>query len=220
MDPPRLECDEDDANQNNVESSAKQRGCPYSLNFELLASGSESEVSDNDSEEVKKLHAATMFYRKASKLERHGRVFDAVSYYRQAMQLVPDIEWKYYEKHNTKNTCKSLPPPSPTCTEPSASSIAKEAELNLKDTNLLQKFQNDLRKSNNGRLFLREGGPNVIYTQKMHISDLPTELIIHILSYVISSHVDMYSLEQCAATCKGFYVCCRDEHLWQKACHV
>merc|ERR1719394_2427296 len=51
-----------------------------------------------------------------------------------------------------------------------------------------------------------------------HISRLPVEIIINILRWVVSSDLDLRSLEMFSMVCKGFYMCARDETVWKLAC--
>ncbi|RUS85193.1 hypothetical protein EGW08_007019, partial [Elysia chlorotica] len=65
----------------------------------------------------------------------------------------------------------------------------------------------------------KEGLCEMEYEQRMtHISCLPVELIIYILHWVVSSDLDLRSLDMFAMVCKGFYMCARDERVWKKAC--
>lgn len=84
--------------------------------------------------------------------------------------------------------------------------------------NLMDRFQNDIDQQYKGRLFAKSYPLKISEDTSTHISDLPIELIMHILKYVVSGHLDTKSLEQCAAVSKGFYICCRDEQLWRRAC--
>lgn len=61
---------------------------------------------------------------------------------------------------------------------------------------------------------------NNTYKSSTHVLDLPEELLRLIFSYVASTHLDMRSLDRCAAVCKLFYFVARDEHIWRKACEV
>lgn len=51
-----------------------------------------------------------------------------------------------------------------------------------------------------------------------HFSNLPIEVVIQILKWVVSDQLDMRSLEIFSLVCKGFYVCARDPELWRLAC--
>ena len=51
-----------------------------------------------------------------------------------------------------------------------------------------------------------------------HLGDLPTELLNYILKWVVSSELDMRSLENCAVVCRGLYMAARDQDIWRLAC--
>ncbi|XP_054921747.1 F-box only protein 9 isoform X2 [Dermacentor andersoni] len=51
-----------------------------------------------------------------------------------------------------------------------------------------------------------------------HISDLPREVFMFILRWVVSSDLDILSLEAVSKVCRGFYLCARDPELWHTAC--
>lgn len=51
-----------------------------------------------------------------------------------------------------------------------------------------------------------------------HISKLPIELLFLIFRWVVSSDLDMRSLEMCSMVCRGFYLCARDSEIWRLAC--
>ncbi|XP_076034357.1 F-box only protein 9 isoform X2 [Oratosquilla oratoria] len=51
-----------------------------------------------------------------------------------------------------------------------------------------------------------------------HISCLPKEMLEHILDWVVGSDLDMRSLEQTAAVCRGFYLVARSPDIWRRAC--
>lgn len=52
-----------------------------------------------------------------------------------------------------------------------------------------------------------------------HISALPVEVLNYIFKWVVSSQLDMTSLENISLVCRGFYLCARDEELWRLACN-
>jgi F-box protein 9 len=54
--------------------------------------------------------------------------------------------------------------------------------------------------------------------KSMHIGLLPAEVMQYIFKWVVSSDLDIYSLEQLACVCRGFYLCARDEELWRLVC--
>jgi len=52
----------------------------------------------------------------------------------------------------------------------------------------------------------------------IHFSQMPIEVIMLILKWVVAEHLDMRSLDSFSAVCKGFYVCGRDPEIWRLAC--
>ncbi|CAI9617093.1 unnamed protein product [Staurois parvus] len=51
-----------------------------------------------------------------------------------------------------------------------------------------------------------------------HISELPMEVLMYVFRWVVSSELDLRSLEQLSLVCKGFYICARDPEIWRLAC--
>lgn len=162
---------------------------------------------------------AENLFKHAVELEQRGKVYDALQYYRRAVQLDPDIEYKAYEaskipqhqqqvenEANNNNVIGNLD------VQPNEKESDDDESL---EGDLFTRFQNDLAKQ--GRLIMSNRDAGVIGTE-MHISDLPTEILLYILRWVVSNHLDMRSLEQCAAVCKGIYLCARDEEIWRQAC--
>lgn len=91
----------------------------------------------------------------------------------------------------------------------------EDDESNLDDVDMMLRFQLAVQRT--GRLFQRSGDRNVIHTG-LHFSDLPMEIVLYILKWVVSADLDLRSLEQCSAVCKGFYICSKDHDIWRLAC--
>jgi hypothetical protein len=51
-----------------------------------------------------------------------------------------------------------------------------------------------------------------------HISSLPFEVLITIMKWVVSSDLDLRSLEQCSEVCRGFYLASRSNDVWKPVC--
>ncbi|KAK4824971.1 hypothetical protein QYF61_022497 [Mycteria americana] len=51
-----------------------------------------------------------------------------------------------------------------------------------------------------------------------HISVLPMEVLMYIFRWVVSSDLDLRSLEQLSLVCRGFYICARDPEIWHQVC--
>uniref|UniRef100_A0A1A9X2J5 TPR_REGION domain-containing protein n=1 Tax=Glossina brevipalpis TaxID=37001 RepID=A0A1A9X2J5_9MUSC len=169
----------------------------------------------SSSNEVDKENLAQNLYRKAVDLEQKGKVYDAIPYYRRAVQIEPNIEFKYYEYQKLKVQQKGIPEKH---TNSSENLHLKKFEDGLETCkDLYEKFQKDLSHNYHGKLIQSNRDVGIISTE-MHISDLPPELLLYILRWVISAQLDMRSLEQCSAVCKGLYLCARDEELWRLAC--
>ncbi|KAH8331137.1 hypothetical protein KR067_012060 [Drosophila pandora] len=175
-----------------------------------------------DATEAELQAKAQSLFRTAVLLEQKGKVYDALPFYRKATQIMPDIEFKYYELQKlsgdqVSKKFHSLP-----------GDFAKQLDLGKSETpeagdevsdNLYEKFQLDLRQDNgyNGKMMASSRDASVL-TTGLHFSDLPPEIVMRILRWVVSAQLDMRSLEQCAAVCKGFYVYARDEEIWRLAC--
>ncbi|XP_011210369.2 F-box only protein 9 [Bactrocera dorsalis] len=174
----------------------------------------------NNVTDVDQHKLAENLFRSAVELEQRGKVYDAVPLYRKAVQIVPDIEFKYYELQKKKSTAASsgnnadgIRLLESVQAKENADEIADNEEI-IED--LYEKFQLDLAGAG-GRLLQSSRDPSVISTET-HISELPPEILLYILRWVVSAQLDMHSLEQCATVCKGLYLCARDEELWRLAC--
>ncbi|XP_061394144.1 F-box only protein 9 [Musca vetustissima] len=160
---------------------------------------------------------AKSYFHKAVELEKRGKVYDAIPFYRKAVQIEPNIEFTYYEQQKLKsNAQQQINNKNVEHTTKSQDSADDLAEDDIID-DLYEKFQTDISLNYQGKLMLSSRDPGVITTE-MHISELPPELLLYIMRWVVSSQLDMRSLEQCAAVCKGMYLVARDEELWRSAC--
>lgn len=134
--------------------------------------------------------------------------------YRKALQIVPDIEFRIYD--STKNQTK--PPKTEHMTEDELNANFSECDQDDEDldgVDLMERFQ--LACGKTGCLFSRATNAAVI-TTGLHFSDLPLEIIFYILRWVVSSDLDMRSLEQISKVSRGFYVCAKDPEIWKLAC--
>lgn len=52
----------------------------------------------------------------------------------------------------------------------------------------------------------------------IHLSSLPMEVLSHILKWVVSSDLDLKSLENCSEVCRGFYLAARSNVIWKSVC--
>lgn len=162
---------------------------------------------------------ATSLFLQGAELERRGKVFEAIRLYRRSIQLVPDIEKRIYERNKgsrggdekqvgdvNDNSDKFLE---------ETNDEEEEDQEDLTDVDLLVRFQLNLQKS--GHICRRTGSDKVLITGA-HFCDLPPEIILYIFRWVVSSDLDVQSLDKCSEVCKGFYVCARDSELWRAIC--
>lgn len=144
--------------------------------------------------------------------------------YRKAVQIVPDIEFKMYEsvtKQQQEETMLNSIKNEDTLNanneteEPELDNVSDDDDADLENVDLHLRFQLSIQKT--GRLFQRATDAAVLKTG-LHFSDLPMEVILYILRWVVSMDLDLRSLEQCSLVSKGFYICAKDEEIWRLAC--
>jgi len=154
---------------------------------------------------------ARKLFLQAVDLEKKGKVFDAMKLYRKAVQLVPDIDFKVYEMAKNQKAEEAV------ASQESVVEEINDDDEDLTEVDLLARFQSAIMKS--GRLIERSTGNKTIITGSSgHFCDLPFEVILLIFRWVVSSDLDVRSLDKCSQTCKGFYICARDPELWRAAC--
>lgn len=151
-------------------------------------------------------------------LEKTGKVFEAMRMYRRAVHIDADIEFKMYDKLKQSIHLVNKTVEADTKTVQQTNVDDDENAEDLSSVDLVARFQTSIA-NGNGNLFNRDNAAQgVIITDGLHISSLPIEIILYILRWVVSSNLDLRSLEQCAMACKGFYLCARDPDIWRLAC--
>ncbi|KAK6168239.1 hypothetical protein SNE40_022107 [Patella caerulea] len=142
---------------------------------------------------------ATSLFIQGAQAEQNGELYVAIGFYKKAIQLVPDIESRIdFRKMRT-----------PRDRQDSECSVESKTD---EDEDLLLHLQN------------LSVDKHAICEPKLeqnstHISELPIEVIMYILKWVVSSELDTRSLEMFSQVCHGFYLCARDEELWKLICH-
>ncbi|XP_031559049.1 F-box only protein 9-like [Actinia tenebrosa] len=160
------------------------------------------QLGDKEDGSVNIKEKAEKLFRKAASLEKNGLAYEALKFYRKAIQLVPDIEF--------------------TITDFSSSSdeedhydddyVIKESAINIPGISSLAHGIHNLSLSG-FHLCEKE-----YESRATHISDIPVELLMYIFKWVVSTSLDFRSLEQVSMVCKGFYVCARDTEIWKLGC--
>uniref|UniRef100_A0A670I2G9 F-box only protein n=1 Tax=Podarcis muralis TaxID=64176 RepID=A0A670I2G9_PODMU len=140
--------------------------------------------------ELAKEEKARELFLKAVEQEQNGALYEAIKFYRLAMQLVPDIEFKITYTRS-----------------PDGDSIGKsyieDNENDSKVADLLSYFQQQFTLQESS---IKLCQPELDMNQT-HISVLPMELMMYIFRWVVSSDLDLRSLEQLSLVCRGFYIC-------------
>uniref|UniRef100_A0A8C6SNT3 F-box protein 9 n=1 Tax=Neogobius melanostomus TaxID=47308 RepID=A0A8C6SNT3_9GOBI len=127
---------------------------------------------------------ATELFLRAVHEEQSGAVYEAIKYYRMALQLVPDIESKINYSRSTD-----------------ADKMERDADGDIED--LLSYFEQQLTLESS---YPKLCNPELEMTQT-HISVVPREILIYIFRWVVSSELDMRALEQLSLVSRGFYIC-------------
>uniref|UniRef100_A0A182PEW6 F-box domain-containing protein n=1 Tax=Anopheles epiroticus TaxID=199890 RepID=A0A182PEW6_9DIPT len=163
---------------------------------------------------------ARAFFQQGSELERSGKVFEAMRLYRRATQLVPDIEFRVYEKKHVKPKTDGDGTDASRMVDGLMERMLEanidEDEENLEDVDLGLRFQTLMART--GKLFERASGDRKLIVTSAHLSDLPMEVILYILRWVVSNDLDLKSLERFASVCRGCYLLARDPEIWRHAC--
>ncbi|KAM6922414.1 F-box only protein 9 isoform 2-T2 [Lycodopsis pacificus] len=151
-------------------------------------------------QDIAREEKATELFLRAVQEEQNGAVYEAIKFYRMAMQLVPDIEFKINY---------SRPPDTD---RGGGNYMDNNVDGEIED--LLSYFEEELTLESS---FPKICTPELDLTQ-MHISALPSEILMYVFRWVVSSDLDMRALEQLSLVCRGFYICARDPEIWHLAC--
>uniref|UniRef100_A0A2I3S1J2 F-box only protein n=1 Tax=Pan troglodytes TaxID=9598 RepID=A0A2I3S1J2_PANTR len=119
---------------------------------------------------------------KAVEEEQNGALYEAIKFYRRAMQLVPDIEFKITYTRS-----------------PDGDGVGNSYLLKLS-------------------IFAMLTLKMVLILLSSILFMLPMEVLMYIFRWVVSSDLDLRSLEQLSLVCRGFYICARDPEIWRLAC--
>lgn len=163
---------------------------------------------------VRESTARTLFLQGVS-AEQHGLFYEATSYYRQAIKLVPDIEERLGNALPPRQDLNvSAETASNSATGIGRNTLEEHGDAGGDaDLDLIQHFSN-MRLQECSQCVCEPNLPQ----QAAHVSRLPAEVLLHILRWVVSTDLDLRSLEQFAQVCTGFYLLARDSEVWKAAC--
>ncbi|XP_011303086.1 F-box only protein 9 [Fopius arisanus] len=162
-------------------------------------------------EELSIENKAKKLFLKGIEYEQNGELYDAIRFYKRAVQLVPDIEFRLYESTKPKAREKFEKDEKTIVfdCEPPDDDVKGEEEI--EDGNLIVKLSRVLVKNQ------RVCCPR-FEQSSTHISALPMEIVLYILRWVVSPDLDFRSLEMFSAVCRGFFISARDPEIWRLAC--
>jgi len=172
------------------------------------------EGEPEDEEDDVHIRARELFLQGAE-YEGDGKLFEAIRCYKRAEKLVPNIEFQTFD-YTGRNKLNSprREVPGPVQEKVRKADMVKEEveEEEGEMQNLVHRFVR-MRIATNSNLIQPE-----IETSDYHLGDLPSELLNYILKWVVSSDLDLRSLESCSAVCRELYIAARDPDIWRLAC--
>ncbi|XP_071804431.1 F-box only protein 9-like [Asterias amurensis] len=173
---------------------------------EMSVADIEKEDDDSDRENIEA--KAKALFIQGVHAERKGKLTEAICKYRHAIQLMPDVESKI--------------------TDYTINRAMQDEDDDIQDGYQDDDSDNDTQDDGIEDLVseLKSLTTNDIKSHcdpkfpqsSTHISSLPIELLLYIFRWVVSSDLDLRSLEVLSSVCRGFYVCARDPSLWHRAC--
>jgi F-box protein 9 len=162
--------------------------------------------SQQRQQEKKETEAAGLYWMGVA-AERSGDTHSALIYYRHAVQLVPDIEYRVHSQDTPRHLRE----------EGNDSSDEDEEEGEVRSEVVEEGVVSITESLRHMNLRSPVCQPDRL-TRATHISSLPCEVLRLVLHCVVSVHLDMRSLEQCSMVCRGFYCLTRQPGLWRMAC--
>ncbi|XP_033221607.1 F-box only protein 9 [Belonocnema kinseyi] len=193
--------------QRELEISPKRDPSKAQVQNSLSSSTAEAENTSIE-------NRAKSLFLKGIEHEQTGKLYEAIQFYKRAVQLVPDIEFRLYESTKVKPQRFD---PNERNDQINNDNCAvnkeeyEETEDEDDDSDLFSRLSRILSR-NQCVCF-----PS-FQQSTTHISALPMEIVLYILRWVVSSELDLRSLEMFSRVCRGFYISARDAEIWRLAC--
>ena len=162
---------------------------------------------------------ARQYFLEGVEHEQNGELFEAIQKYRKAVALVPDIEFKTFEHTKTSKRRPKKVTKEETIEETDEEEVPDLPEDHDDEDefqDLLLRFSK--MKLKGSPLCEPESSSMTTSSAQTHISSLPMELIIYILKWVVSTELDLKSLENFSQVCRGFFVASRASDIWRLVC--
>lgn len=166
-------------------------------------SQAEKSPEENADEQISR----TLFL-KGIEMENAGKAYEAIQFYRKAVQIVPDIEFKL--DYRTKHLYEVISDSDESEESDNSSNDSDDNEI-IEEGQLLSQIQKKVSK--NGCICSPK-----FEQSATHISVLPVEIILLILRWLVSTDLDLRSLEMFGSVSRGFYLCARDPEIWRLTC--
>ncbi|XP_015117519.1 F-box only protein 9 [Diachasma alloeum] len=187
-----------------------QRELEISPKRDLNKSNKTSNIETIEEELSIETKAKNLFL-KGIEYEQNGELYDAIRFYKRAVQLVPDIEFRLYESTKPKAREKFEKDEKKIVFEGDRDDEDIDDDEESDDGDLLTKLSRILAKS--------QCVCSPRFEQSTtHISALPMEIVLYILRWVVSPDLDLRSLEMFSGACRGFFISARDPEIWRLAC--
>ncbi|EZA48079.1 F-box only protein 9 [Ooceraea biroi] len=156
---------------------------------------------------------AKNLFLKGIEYEQSRKFYEAIQFYKRAVQLVPDIEVRLYESTKTKAKDRFEDDNLDVLDNDFSATDDSEQqnEPDEEETDLFFKLSRIVNR-NQCVCFPK------FEQDATHISALPMEIVLYILRWVVSSELDFRSLEMFSRVCRGFYISARDMEIWRLAC--
>uniref|UniRef100_H2ZBV7 F-box domain-containing protein n=1 Tax=Ciona savignyi TaxID=51511 RepID=H2ZBV7_CIOSA len=146
-----------------------------------------------DTHTSENLERAKLLFQNGIEKEKEGRMLEAIKFYRNAVQLDPDVEShiQYYTSGEDRRI------------------LGDEDTSDVENCDLILKF---------GNMSFSSTSVDDFHQTNSAFSNLPSEIINKIFHFVVSCQMDMKSLEALSETCRKFYFFSRDDTIWKSVC--
>jgi len=178
---------------------------------ELKGAEPEPSQAERDQQEKDLHEKAREFFQEGVRQEENGNLYDAIRFYKKAVQLVPDIEQETFV-YNTRKQANNKQNIVDT------EGIEGEGDMLDHEGNEEDEMQNLLEKFSQIKLQRKPLIQPEFSTKSVHIGELPAEVLNYILKWIVSPDLDLSSLESVSEVCRGFYVVARDQEIWRQIC--
>lgn len=151
-------------------------------------------------------------------LEHDEQHNESIRYYKQAMHLCPNIEKQIFREQLEASAMAAAKsndrkPEDTENTDPELETKEDTDRLPLIDRIRENHVQDPKNISGSCRPCLK------VKSDTLHISNLPHDLLVKLIYYIVGQDFDLASLEQFGVVCRGFYLLSNDQNVWRSICY-